>query len=175
MEPVASVVNAVYVSAENYLLGRLKAAEFNLGLITETAQFIDGCLDKFREEQKTEIIISTLNLLYKSASVKPHFVHLTDERRLKIERFMTEALPHYVAMLRDSAPVASRGGCFARGCARLCVPGSGVNRSSVAVAVIAPVAAPLVVQKPEPSLPEESPPSETRQPEVTFEKDATPV
>jgi len=81
----------------------MQETEFSLDLITETAEFIGPCLDKFREEQKIEIIISTLNLLYKSAFVKAHLTTLANERRLKIERFMTEALPHYVAMLTPCA------------------------------------------------------------------------
>jgi len=170
MEPVASAVNAVYASAERYLRNRMQETEFSLDLITETAEFIGPCLDKFREEQKIEIIISTLNLLYKSAFVKAHLTTLADERRLKIERFMTEALPHYVAMLNDPVRPVPRQGCFSRLCR--CLPRLSFNRSQVAAGVIEPVVQPLVVRKPEPSLIEESPPSETRQPEATYEKDA---
>lgn len=165
MEPIASAVNAVYTSAERYLQNRLKESRFSIDLVSETAAFINPCLDKFREEQKTEIIISTLNLLYKSAFVKAHLADLTDERRLKIERFMTEALPHYVAMLDEPIHPPPRRSCIPWACF--------VSRSSVVAGVIEPVVLPLVVRKPEPSPLEESPPSETRQPEVTYEKDAT--
>jgi hypothetical protein len=169
MEPVATAVDDVYVSAERYLQNRLSATRFGLDLIAETAGFIAADLGKFREEQKTEIIVSTLNMLYKSPLVKTDVANLSEESRQKIEKFMTEALPHYIAMLNE--PMVRRVrllpwpvNCF-----------NCYSRSSAVAMAVDPAVVSLAVRRPESSPPEDSPPSETRQAEVTYEKDAIPV
>jgi hypothetical protein len=106
MEPVAAAVDAVYAVAEKYLMARLQKTPFGLALVTETAGIILPNLDKFREEQKTEVIVAVLNLLYKSERVVASLKSLDETTRSKIDNFMTNALPDYVAVMNTS--VAAR-------------------------------------------------------------------
>ena len=106
MEPVAAAVDAVYAVAEKYLTGRLQKSPFGLALVTETAGVILVNLNKFREEQKTEVIVAVLNLLYKSDRVVASLKSLDESTRSKIDIFMTNALPDYVAVLNTNSVVS---------------------------------------------------------------------
>lgn len=141
MEPVAAAVDAVYAVAEKYLTGRLQKVPFGLALVTETAGVILANLNKFREEQKTEVIVAVLNLLYKSDRVVASLKSLDETTRSKIDIFMTNALPDYVAVLNTSSvaarclPSFSLFNCFT---ASAIVPGAVAAASVAAVDVSVP-------------------------------------
>lgn len=182
MEPVAAAVDAVYAVAEKHLLSRLHKTPFGLALVTETAGVIVANLDKFREEQKTEVILAVLNLLYKSDKVAASLKSLDETTRSKIDNFMTNALPHYVAVMDTRAtvpclPSFSLFNCFTAGvpvsAAPVPVPVAAPTEAGAAVVVPAPAAESLVVRQPGSSLPAASLQSDPRQPEETYEKGST--
>lgn len=194
MEPVSAAVDAVYAVAEKYLLSRLQKTPFGLALLTDTAGVIVTNLDKFREEQKIEVIVSVLNLLYKSDKVAASLKSLDETTRSKIDNFMTNALPHYVAVMDTSVavpclPSFSLFSCFTGGtpvAAALAVPApvpapvaavpapvAATTEAGAAVVVPVPAAESLVVRQPESSLPAASLQSDPRQPEETYEKGST--
>ena len=101
MEAMDAKIELIYQIAEKHLTVTLPKRDFGVPVIIEVVGKISKELATFRDEQKTEVIISTLNRLYKSDLLKAHLSKLPEPVRNKLDNFMTNAMPHFVDMIDD--------------------------------------------------------------------------
>lgn len=101
VETVDAKLEIIYAIAESHLKLTLPKRDFGLPVIIELVGVISKNLASFRDEQKTEVIISILNRLYKSELLKAHLAKLPEPLRLKLDAFMENAMPHFVDVVDD--------------------------------------------------------------------------
>jgi len=87
----------LYQLAESYIKGR-GTKHFGLATIGELIALLSANLSQFRDEQKTEAIVSVLRRLYKGSLVQEKIANLSVGRQEKLANFINNALPYYVDM-----------------------------------------------------------------------------
>jgi len=90
----------LYTLAESYVKQRGNKT-FDLATIGELIALLSTNLSQFRDEQKTDAIVSVLRRLYKGPLIQEKLSNLSVARQEKLSNFVTNALPYYVDMTEE--------------------------------------------------------------------------
>lgn len=77
---------------------------FNFRMLTELIVALSANVSQFRDEQKTEAIVSVIRRLYKSTRIQEKLSVFPESKQRRLTRFIQEGLPFYVDMAEDLAP-----------------------------------------------------------------------
>jgi hypothetical protein len=77
---------------------------FNLRMLTELIVTLSANVSQFRDEQKTEAIVSVIRRLYKSNRIQEKLSVFPESKQRRLTRFIDEALPYYVDMADEFVP-----------------------------------------------------------------------
>jgi hypothetical protein len=77
---------------------------FNLRMLTELIVTLSANVSQFRDEQKTDAIVSVIRRLYKSNSIQEKMSVFPESKQRRLTRFIDEALPYYVDMADEFVP-----------------------------------------------------------------------
>jgi hypothetical protein len=80
---------------------------FNFRMLTELIVALSANVSQFRDEQKTEAIVSVIRRLYKSTRIQEKLSVFPESKRRRLTRFIDEALPYYVDIADEFVPSVS--------------------------------------------------------------------
>jgi hypothetical protein len=95
----------LYRIAEDHAQNFVKP--FNFRMLTELIVALSANVSQFRDEQKTEAIVSVIRRLYKSTRIQEKMAVFPESKQQRLTKFIEEALPYYVDMADELVPTVN--------------------------------------------------------------------